>query len=198
MHPAAPFHWQDRDAMRAFVESRAFGALFCATPEGPRVAHVPVVFESADRILFHLARTNALAPHLDGSRGLFVVHGPDGYISPDWYGIDDQVPTWNYIAVELEGTLTRTADDGLPALIDRLSADREERLAPKQPWTRDKMKPGATELMMRGISGWSMDIEHWRGTRKLGQNKPEHVRMAAADGAAGAGQTEIAGEMRHL
>lgn len=196
MHPAAPFHWRDRVAMRTFVEGRAFGALFCPTPEGPRVAHVPVMFEDDSRIVFHLARTNALVPYLDGARGLFVVQGPDGYISPDWYGIDDQVPTWNYIAVELEGTLTRTADESLLALVDDLSAGHEARLAPKQPWTRHKMKSGAAEMMMRGITGWSMDIEQWRGTRKLGQNKPDAARLAAAAGAEGAGQTAIAGEMR--
>jgi transcriptional regulator len=28
-----------------------------------------------------------------------IVNGVDGYISPDWYGIDGQVPTWNYVTV---------------------------------------------------------------------------------------------------
>ncbi len=41
MHPSGSFRWEDRAAMRALVEQVAFGALFAATPDGPRVAHLP-------------------------------------------------------------------------------------------------------------------------------------------------------------
>jgi transcriptional regulator len=32
-----------------------------------------------------------------------IVSGPDGYVSPDWYEMKDQVPTWNYVTVHLKG-----------------------------------------------------------------------------------------------
>jgi transcriptional regulator len=43
-----------------------------------------------------------------------------------------------------------------------------------------------------------MDISAWRGTRKLGQNKPDVARNAAADGAEGAGTRDIADLMRNV
>ena len=52
--------------MRGFVEEVGFGALFAATPDGPRVAHVPPVFLDDRRIGFHIARANGIARHLDG------------------------------------------------------------------------------------------------------------------------------------
>jgi len=196
MHPNARFHWKDEPALRDFVADQSFGALVLQTPEGLRAAHAPVILLGDNRIGFHLARGNALTAHLDGARALFLVQGAHGYISPDWYGIDDQVPTWNYLAVELEGIATRTDEAGLLAIIDALSAEHERRLAPKPVWTRDKMTPGLAEKMARAITGFTLEIDQWRGTAKLGQNKAPDVREAAAEGAAAAGNASLATLMR--
>ena len=198
MHPNPTFRWDDRDAMRAFAAEVGFGMLFLTTPDGPRVAHVPFVFLDENRIGFHIARGNALAKHLEGADGLFVVNGPDGYISPDWYGIVDQVPTWNYVALELQGLVAKMDEAALIAQADALSENWEARLAPKPMWTRDKMADGLFDKMLRGISGFEMTISAWRSTVKLGQNKTMKVRAAAADGAEAAGNRAIAHLMRNL
>lgn len=182
--------------MRAFVADARFGMVFAATPDGPAVAHVPVIWLDDDRIAFHLSRGNRVAAHLDGARALFVANGPHGYVSPDWYGLADQVPTWNYVSVELEGQVEAMAPDRLPALIDALSADSEARLAPKSPWTRDKMQADQFDRMMGAITGYVLHVTHWRGTRKLGQNKGTVARAAAADGMAAAGDQGIAALMQ--
>ena len=198
MHPNPTFRWDDRDAMRDFAAEVGFGMLFMTTPDGPRVAHIPFIFLDDDRIGFHIARGNALAKHLDGADGLFVVNGPDGYISPDWYGIVDQVPTWNYVALELQGPVAKMDEAALIAQADALSENREARLAPKPMWTRDKMADGLFDKMLRGISGFEMTISAWRSTVKLGQNKSMEVRAAAANGAEAAGNRAIAHLMRNL
>lgn len=198
MHPNAAFRHEDRDAVRAFAAEIGFGMLFLTTPDGPRVAHVPFVFLDDDRITFHLARGNAITKHLDGAEALFVINGPDGYISPDWYGIDDQVPTWNYIAFELQGRSRKMDEAALIAQVDALSENQEARLAPKPGWTRDKMAHGYFDKLLRGITGFEMTITTWRSTVKLGQNKSAEVRAAAADGAEAAGNRAIAHLMRTL
>ncbi|MEG3087939.1 FMN-binding negative transcriptional regulator [Sphingomonas sp. PB4P5] len=197
MHPNATFRWEDRAAMRELVSALGFGALFAATPDGPRVAHVPIVWLDDDTIALHVARGNGITRHLDGAAALFVAQGPDGYVSPDWYGLGpNEVPTWNYLAVELEGTMRRMDDAGLIDQLDRISAVQEAQLVPKTPWTRDKMDAKLLGQMMRGIIGFRMDITGWRGTRKLGQHKPEAARIGAADGAEAAGRRAIAHLMR--
>jgi transcriptional regulator len=198
MHPNSAFRWEDRAAMRALVEQIGFGALFAATPDGPRVVHLPVIWRDDNRLHFHLARGNALTKHLAGATALFVAHGPDAYISPDWYGLDaNQVPTWNYVAVELEGQIEPLDRDALIAQIDALAAAHEARLAPKPHWTRAKMDPKAFEAMLRGIQGFSLRVQAWRGTRKLNQNKPEPARLSAAAALEAAGRPAIAHWMRH-
>ena len=68
------------------------------------------------------------------------------------------------------------------ALLDDLSAREEARLAPKAPWTRQKMSPGRFEAMLAGIQGFRLRPHRLEGTFKLSQNKPadERARVAAA------------------
>ena len=198
MHPNAAFRFDDRDALRAFAHEIGFGTVFAATPDGPRVAQVPFVFLDDDRIGFHLARGNGLTKHLDKAEALFVVNGPDGYISPDWYDMDDQVPTWNYLALELQGPVRRMSADELTAQVDALTVEQESRLAPKPEWTRAKMSAGLFDKMLGAIVGFEMTVTAWRSTAKLGQNKPADARNLAADALDARGNKAVALLMKQL
>jgi transcriptional regulator len=199
MHPNSSFRWEDRDSLRAFAKEIGFGMLFAATPDGPRVAHVPFVFLDDDRIGFHFARGNGIVRHLNGSEALFVINGPDAYISPDWYALgNDQVPTWNYLALELQGVVTRMDQAQLTAQVDALTASQENQLAPKQPWTRDKMSDGRFEKMLGAIVGFEMSVTAWRSTAKLGQNKPPEARALVADALDAVGRKAMAHLMRNI
>lgn len=179
MHPNRALAWEDREAMLAFVADIAFATVVV---DGPMLVHVPVLVAGPDRIRFHVSRGNRAK--LEGRRAIVSVLGPDAYISPDWYGQEDQVPTWNYLAVEAEGPLSPLDEAELTGLLDDLSAAHEARLAPKPAWTRAKMSPGRFEGMLKAIIGYELAIEDLRGTRKLGQNKDEATRRAAAAGLA--------------
>lgn len=179
MHPNRAFAWEDREAVLAFVADIAFATI---AAEGPVIVHAPVLVAGPDRLRFHVSRGNRAK--LDGRRAIASVMGPDAYISPDWYGVEDQVPTWNYLAVEAEGPLRRLDEAELADLLDGLSAAHEARLAPKPVWTRAKMTPGRFEAMLKAIIGYELRIEELRGTRKLGQNKDAAQRRAAAAGLA--------------
>jgi transcriptional regulator len=181
MHPDRRFAWDDRGEMLAFIADVAFCTI-CAG--GPAVVHAPVIVAAPDRIRFHVSRANRAGAALDGGRALVSCLGPDAYISPDWYGTPDQVPTWNYLAVEAEGQLRRLDADELTALLDDLGAVHEARLAPKPAWTRAKLSPERFNGLLKAIVGYELTIEALRGTRKLGQNKREAERRGAAEGLA--------------
>ena len=89
----------------------------------PLVAHIPFLQgQQGDEIELHLVRSNPIARLLQNIQtpAKLTVSGPHGYISPDWYGVKDQVSTWNYVAVHLSGTLRMLKHDQLLALLDRL------------------------------------------------------------------------------
>jgi len=198
MHPNRNFAWTDRDAMLEFVAERSFATLCTVTDRGLACAHVPVLVADRDHLRFHLARGNSAARAAEGSRVILSLLGPDAYVSPDWYGSPDQVPTWNYVAVECEGPLRRLSEAELASLLDDLSRAHEERLAPKEPWTRAKMSEGRFEAMLKAIVGFEVRIEDIRGTRKLGQNKGAAERTGAIAGLSGAGSGAIAALMRGI
>ena len=181
MHPNSMFDWRDREAMLAFVAETAF-------------VHAPLAVVGEDRLRFHLSRRN-VAANVEGARVLVSCLGPHSYISPDWYGTADQVPTWNYVVVECEGRLRKLDEPELAQLLDDLSAVQEEALAPKQPWSRAKMSGGRFEAMLRAIEGYELTIEALRGSRKLGQNKDRSEMAGACAALRALGQHEIAGLM---
>lgn len=129
---------------------------------------------------------------------LAVVTGPEAYVSPDWYGLDDQVPTWNYLSVEMEGPATVLDQAGAAALLDDLSARFEGELAPKPVWTRGKMSPGRFEALLGGIVAFEAAVERLEGVWKLGQNKPAPARTAVASALEALGEREVSARMRDV
>jgi transcriptional regulator len=183
MHPNPVFRDTPTARNLALARERGFGVLSVNGGSGPLMAHVPfVVNAEGTEAYLHLMRSNPIARALQQDLpAVLAVSGPDGYVSPDWYDMPDQVPTWNYVAVHLRGSLTRMADIRLREVLDLLSAEFETRLAPKPAWLSAKMTPEAMSRMMRMIQPVKLEIGSVDGTWKLNQNKPDAARMNAAD-----------------
>ena len=183
MHPNPIYH--DADATRniGFARDRGFGVLAINAEGGPLMSHVPFLLSEDGAVAeLHLVRSNPVVRALkEPQAAKIAIVGADSYISPDWYGIEDQVPTWNYVAVHLTGVLELRPQEELHDLLDRQSAIYEDRLAPKEPWKTAKMSEGVMDKMMRMIVPCRMAVSGVDGTWKLGQNKPDEVRESAAE-----------------
>ncbi len=198
MHPASAFRRADRALLETMIVEIGFGMVFAATPDGPRVAHVPLLWTGDGAVQFHLSRGNAMTKHLNGITVLAVINGPDGYVSPRWYADQEQVPTWNYVAVELEGRVRRMDAEGLLGQITALSDKHEARIAKGKPWTMDKLPEAKSRALQAGIVGFELEIKAWRETLKLSQNKPAEERERVAAGLENEGAAGIAALMRTL
>lgn len=187
MHPNPVFHTGTDETNAAFARSRGFGVLAVATQGAPHLSHVPFLLSEGGQLAdLHLVRSNPIARALSSTpssqlSARIAVSGPNTYISPDWYEVPDQVPTWNYVAVHLTGVLELRPQEELRALLDRQSAFYEAQLDPKPRWTTAKMTPDALTKMMRQIVPCLFRVEQIEGTWKLNQNKPGPVREAAAE-----------------
>ncbi len=172
MHPNAAFRFAADDPALAFVAAHGFAHLFGVTPGGPRVAHVPLLVTGTGNLRFHLAKANALAPHLDGAVVVASIGGPGSYISPNWYAAPaNNVPTWNYRAVEIEGRVRVLGWDDLHALLDLSAATFEPRVG--EDWTMAKMDPARRGAMMQAILAFELVPEAIRSTDKASQNRSE-------------------------
>lgn len=185
MHPNPAFRTGTEAEALALASARGFGILSVNGAAGPLAAHIPFDL-GAGEVFLHLARSNPIARADLPAPALLAVSGPDAYVSPDWYGAEDQVPTWNYIAVHLRGRLEPLPAEALRPHLERMSRQMEARLAPKPIWTMDKMSDEAITRMMRMILPFRMVIESVESTVKLGQNKTDAARAGAAAGIAAA------------
>ncbi|MEI6098615.1 MAG: FMN-binding negative transcriptional regulator [Alphaproteobacteria bacterium] len=178
MHPNPAFRKTDTARNLDFARMRGFGVLCVNGADGPVLAHVPFVMAADGEFLdLHLARSNLVIAAGLPTAAVMAVSGPDHYISPDWYGIADQVPTWNYIAVHLRGVLSPMPPETLEPHLDQVSALHEAGLAPKPAWTSAKMTDGVMARMMRMILPFRLTIASVDGTWKLNQNKPLSARQ---------------------
>lgn len=191
MHPNPLYRSEDRALMESLIDEIGFGMVFAATPDGPRVAHTPLLSTGDGAVQFHLTRGNALARHLEGRDALIVVNGPDAYVSPRWYGNRDTVPTWDYLALELEGRVRRMADEGLEAFLHAAIAKHEARLE-GEPWRAEESSEKVWAGLFRGIVGFELEVLAWRPTIKLSQNKPLEDRVRIAEGLDAAGKPALA------
>ena len=146
MHPNPTYRRASDSRALAFVRTRSFGQITCNGPDGLLSAHVPVLLsEDASTLDLHLVRSNPIVRYLSEPRDVLLsITGPDGYVSPDWYGADDQVPTWNYVAVSIRGALEKLDQTMIRNTIDRQSAHFETQ-KDKTPWTSSKMTPEVLE-----------------------------------------------------
>ncbi len=198
MHPNAAFRHGDRNLLETLIEQIGFGMVFADTPDGPRVAHVPLLSTGDGAVQFHLARGNALTRHLAGSTALIVINGPDGYVSPRWYADPAQVPTWNYVALELEGRVRRIDAEALLALVTTLSDKHEAQVSEGAPWTMAKLPPESLRRLLASIVGFELEVTAWRETVKLSQNKSADEIERVAAGLEREGSIAIAQLMRTL
>ena len=182
MLPNPAFRGTAREINLRFAAFRSFGVLVLSGEPTPMLAHVPFLLEG-EAVDLHLVRSNPIARALNEGplTATLAVSGPEGYISPDWYGQPDQVPTWNYVAVHLTGQLALRPAEELEDLLARQSAAVEARLTPKPAWTMDKMSDDAKAKLMRQILPARLQITGVDGTWKLNQNKPDSARLGATD-----------------
>jgi transcriptional regulator len=112
-------HVQKRYAVRSMAEVRrlirehGWALLVTAAADGLEAAHVPCLIDSDhDRgddceqlvIVGHAARADPVSAALiAGNDVLLIFQGPNGYISPAWYGEGTSIATWNFTTVHVGG-----------------------------------------------------------------------------------------------
>lgn len=171
-----PNHFSESDQQRiaALIREFGFATLISTTPDGPQVTHAPVQFDDQRGVLIgHIARANPHSAALqDGNLMLVIFHGPHSYISPTWYLNEDprvpNVPTWNYAAVHVTGSVTRIDNESAKWKIVSDLADQYE-AGSTPPWDPRGLDAHASKL--GAIVGFEVAITNIEAKLKLSQNR---------------------------
>jgi transcriptional regulator len=191
MYVPKHFKEDDQEKLHQFIRTNSFGMLVIADEEGIEANHVPfhlcIGANGSSRYLHcHLARNNPVWQRmLEGARVLVVFQGPNAYISPSWYPSKLEtgrvVPTWNYIAVHVQGSARIIQDSSwLKQHLRQLTNQHEAEMA--APWSVDDAPRDFIEGLVQAIVGVEINIETLTGKVKASQNQPERNRAGVKAG----------------
>ena len=105
------------------------------------------------------------------------------------------MPTWDYVAIEMEGPVRRLEDAELDTLLYDLIETHEGRLE-GDGWNAAEAGEDMWSALFKAIVGFELDVREWRPTFKLSQKRSPVERKAIASGLADAGHGELAAAMR--
>src|ERR1700735_4858291 len=196
MYVPRHFAVTDLAAIAAFVDAAAAADLVTFDGSRPVSTLLPVIWDrppdlpgregAYGRLLGHVALANPQWQTAQpGSLALAIVHGPQAYISPSWYESKARhgrvVPTWNYEAVHLTGTIAfHTDSEWLRAFVTRLTRLHEgER---EHPWAVTDAPPEYIDGQLRAIVGVELTITAIEAKQKLSQNRSDLDRAGVITG----------------
>lgn len=167
------------DEIKDFIRKNSFGILVNRYDDKPWATHIPLELEvnetGKDILVGHIAKTNPQwKTFSENEEVLCIFNGPHAYVSSSWYK-EEEVPTWNYIAVHVYGKPKILDEAMVMASLNRL-VDKYEQ-GSKNPISLQNMSP-KTLRQVKGVVGFQIEISDVQAKYKLSQNREiDHDRI---------------------
>lgn len=179
MRPNPDYELDDVDAIRALVRENPWASIISFVPgKGLVASHYPILLdEDADGIvlLSHVGRPDERLHELGGHEAMVIVYGPQGYVSPGWYGSSPAVPTWNFVTAHLYGTPEILSDAENLEVLEKLVAHFENPMPEPFLMHRTLENTAYAERIVHGTVGFRMRIDRFEAKDKMSQDKPAEV-----------------------
>ncbi len=156
------------EASHQFIGQFGFGIIISEPLEG---THLPFLLNKNEgefgTLYCHFARANPQWKNIKNNKVMVIFNGPHAYISPSWYAKTPAVPTWNYAAVHIYGTVEVVDNAQTLLIIKNTIAKYEPDLTDNQQICPDEHQ---TKLA-NAIVGVKIPIKQIEGKLKLGQHR---------------------------
>jgi len=156
-----------------FIKQNGFSVVINQDNSKLLATHIPLMLSQAnnkDVLIGHLSKENPQGLSFkDNQEVLVIFNGPHSYISSSWYD-HENVPTWNYIAVHVYGTVRIVSEEELLESLKNL-VDKYEKNS-KNPVSVDNLSKN-TMRQINGIIGIEITINQIDAASKLSQNKDQ-------------------------
>jgi len=160
--------------IRDFLQKNSFGILVNQTDGKLWATHIPLeldINENGKQVLNgHLSKENPQwKSFASDTQVLAIFSGSHSYISASWYD-HENVPTWNYIAVHVYGTIKIVEGEalmhGLKKLVDKYESNSENPV-------RIEELSKKTMMQTRGIVAFEIEIDDIQTVKKMSQNRDD-------------------------
>ena len=165
---------EDLAEVKDFLKQNSFGILVSQVDGRPWATHIPLELEVDDTgndiLAGHIAKANPQWKNFkDQKEILCIFNGAHSYVSSSWYK-EEEVPTWNYIAVHIYGTLKIVDEETTLAsphkLVNKYEKDSKNPIS-----INDLSKK--TMRQIKGVVGFHISIDEIHAAYKLSQGR-EH------------------------
>lgn len=184
MYIPKPYEEKDTAEIEALVREFGFATIISSNKGIPVATHLPVELEvMADGqwlLHAHLAKANPQWKMFEGTEEVLVIFmGPHTYVSPSWYN-HKNVPTWNYRAVHVYGTVRLVegaeVEKSLQALMKRYETAHAQ-----QPISYEEIPAKILETDLRGLVGIEVKVSRIEAVAKLSQNRDKESYQSVID-----------------
>jgi transcriptional regulator len=173
MYIPKQFKIEDWAEIEGFVRQHSFGLLVSTQGAKPVASHIPIELEQNKLgkmvLRGHLARANPQWQTFENNAEVLVIfQGNHTYISSSWYE-KENVPTWNYTAVHIYGSIRILNEDELKTSLKNL-VDKYE-VNSENPVRVEELSAKNFDSQLRAIIGFEVSIGNIEAKYKLSQNR---------------------------
>lgn len=175
MYVPGYFKVKDQSVLEEFVRQNSFATLVSNGDKYPSATHLPIELEmnsAGEKVLWgHMAKGNPQWKSFEQYPDVKVIYlSPlHAYISSSWYD-HANVPTWNYVSVQVSGRVTLVDEEKTWESLRRLTAKYEQ--DSEHPVSLDTMPP-EVQKQIKGLVAFEIQIDQWEAAFKLSQNRDE-------------------------
>ncbi|MEA1786045.1 FMN-binding negative transcriptional regulator [Arenibacter sp. GZD96] len=165
--------------VKDFLVKHSFGILVNNVDGKPWATHIPLELnkdsDGNDILVGHISKANPQWHYFKPTEEvLCIFNGPHSYISSSWYK-EEEVPTWNYIAVHVYGKLSIQDETHVLKSMHKLVDKYEKNV--KDPISVHHMSP-STIQQVKGVVGFEITITSIQASYKLSQTRPQdHAKI---------------------
>lgn len=168
-----PYYKAAPPEIEAFMRRYPFATLI-GVAEKPVATRLPFLIEKKeDRLVLraHLMRDTDHHRALKANpQALILFTGPDAYVSASWYQDPKHGSTWNYLTIQVRGTIQFLPDEDLIELL-KDTTDHFEK--PDSPARFSELPKGYAEALLQYIEGFSVEVQEIDSVFKLSQDKDQ-------------------------
>ncbi len=171
------FKQNDRKKSIAFMNAYNFAIVVSAKDELPLATHLPFVIEERENeivLVAHMSKANEQWKTFSDKDVLVIFSEPHAYISPSLYEQQQNVPTWNYVAVHAYGKIHILDSNEEKLIVLHKQMQSFEAGFIEQFRTLDKKY---IDGLLLGIIAFEITVSNLQAKEKLNQNKSEKDRL---------------------
>ncbi|MCR8921860.1 FMN-binding negative transcriptional regulator [Dasania sp. GY-MA-18] len=178
------FDFSKESELIEYIKENPFAQFFSSFEEQLQITATPLIYANlpsdslvknsepqTPEFFGHVAKRN---PHcaavLAGVPAVALLQGPDAYISPRWYVEEPKIPTWSYVAVQVQGQFIPIEDHEETLKVLEATIIHMERNE-KDPWRYEDTDPKLLDQYSKGVLAFRFRVTGMQGIKRLGQSR---------------------------